>query len=67
MWLADHSWGVKNAERRRTDKSLKYRATTLWAYFMILAGSFITIGGTYGSIVGIINDYAGTSVSRRLL
>jgi hypothetical protein len=28
-----------------------------WSSFMVLAGCLLTIAGTYGSIVGIINSY----------
>lgn len=34
-----------------------------WSYFMILAGTFILIGGTYGSIDSIITTYK-TSAGR---
>ena len=28
-----------------------------WCVFVILGGSFLTVGGTYGSVVGIIDSY----------
>lgn len=62
MWLYDNNWGHRNAEKRQ-NKSFKYRFLVGWNYFVILAGSLITVLGTYGSIVGIINDYAGKSLS----
>ncbi|ORY88583.1 transmembrane amino acid transporter protein-domain-containing protein [Leucosporidium creatinivorum] len=62
MWLSDHNWGARNAERRK-NKSFTYRFLVVWNYFLILGGSFITVAGTYGSIVGIINDYAGKSLT----
>jgi len=34
-----------------------------WSVFVVLAGFFLTIAGTYGSIVGIIEDYEGSGGS----
>lgn len=42
MWLSDHNWGARNAERRK-NKSLQYRFLVVWNYFLIVGGSFITV------------------------
>lgn len=34
-----------------------------WSIFMITAGWFLTIAGTYGSIVGIIDSYKASGGS----
>lgn len=77
MWLYD------NWQLRTTDKSIKYRLLVAWNFFIIIAGSFLCIGGTYvpvfsfrsrwflwlilacryGSILGIIGDFAEGNVS----
>lgn len=28
-----------------------------WSVFVVLAGFFLMVGGTYGSVVGIMEDY----------
>lgn len=48
MWLYDH-W--------RDTRSSKWMFMVGWCAFMIIGGWFLTIAGTYGSIVGIINSY----------
>lgn len=42
MWLYDNSWGARNAEKRQ-NKSFQYRFLVGWNYFIILAGSLITV------------------------
>jgi hypothetical protein len=48
MWLYDN-WS------RRTDRDWKWTTMACWSGFIIVVGTFITIAGTYGSIVGIID------------
>ncbi|KAF2621067.1 hypothetical protein BU25DRAFT_416409 [Macroventuria anomochaeta] len=48
MWLYDH-W--------RDARTGKWMFMVGWCAFMIIGGWFLTIAGTYGSIVGIINSY----------
>jgi hypothetical protein len=48
MWLHDN-WS------RRTDRDWKWTTMACWSGFIIAVGTFITIAGTYGSIVGIID------------
>lgn len=48
MWLYDH-W--------RDARSKKWMFMVGWCAFMIIGGWFLTIAGTYGSVVGIINSY----------
>ncbi|CAG8895309.1 unnamed protein product [Penicillium egyptiacum] len=51
MWLYDNwSKGKKN-------RTTKWVMMVGWCAFIILAGTFLMIGGTYGSIVTIINTY----------
>ena len=51
MWLYDN-WGPGNRE-----KTLGWLLKVAWSVFVILSGFFLTIGGTYGSIVSINNSY----------
>ena len=48
MWLYDH-W--------RDARTGKWMFMVGWCAFMIIGGWFLTIAGTYGSIVGIIDSY----------
>lgn len=57
MWLYDH-WS-----EGKVHKSGKWIVTFCWCIFMLVAGTFLTVAGTYGSIVGIINDYKETGGS----
>ncbi|KAK7210920.1 hypothetical protein V2G26_018098 [Clonostachys chloroleuca] len=50
MWFYDN-W---NSEERGT---LKWTLMASWAAFVIILGVFLTIAGTYGSIVEIIDSY----------
>lgn len=52
MWLFD------NWQHRSTNKTLLYRFLVGWNIWLILAGSFITVAGSYGSIASIISTYA---------
>ncbi|KAL5049419.1 hypothetical protein BDW71DRAFT_175849 [Aspergillus fruticulosus] len=51
MWLYDN-WGSGTS-----GKPLSWWMKFGWSSFMILAGFLLTIAGTYGSIVGIIDSY----------
>ncbi|KAE8141005.1 amino acid transporter [Aspergillus pseudotamarii] len=51
MWLYDN-WGPGKRE-----KSLKWCLGVAWCIFIILTGFFLTIGGTYSSIVSITASY----------
>ncbi|KAH8728865.1 transmembrane amino acid transporter protein-domain-containing protein [Phaeosphaeriaceae sp. PMI808] len=54
MWLYDN-W--------RKTKTGSWYFWAGWSIFMITAGSFLTISGTYGSILGIINSYKASGGS----
>lgn len=54
MWLYDH-W--------RESRTPKWMFMVGWCVFMITAGWFLTIAGTYGSIVGIIDSYKASGGS----
>jgi len=86
MWLYDHAWGHRNAERRR-DRSFCYLFLYCWSYFLLIGGTVITVRlthyiplpsrssltlshllhsqvlGTYGSVSGIIDEYAGQELA----
>ena len=47
MWLYDN-W--------RAQRTTKWKAMVCWSVFVIVAGTFLTVAGTYGSVVAIIND-----------
>lgn len=53
MWLFDNWHKGKNKAQRTT----KWTLMVIWSVFIIVIGTFLMIGGTYGSIVGIINSY----------
>lgn len=49
MWLYDN-WS-------RSKRDWKWTAMVCWCGFVILAGTFLMIAGTYGSVISIIDDY----------
>ncbi|KAJ6096467.1 hypothetical protein N7486_007213 [Penicillium sp. IBT 16267x] len=49
MWLYDN-WS-------RPKRDWKWTAMVCWCIFVILAGTFLMIAGTYGSVISIIDDY----------
>ncbi|EAU37949.1 conserved hypothetical protein [Aspergillus terreus NIH2624] len=57
MWLYDN-WSSGKAR-----KSLWWMAMVAWCAFVVLSGTFLMIGGTYGSIVTIIDSYKKTGGS----
>ncbi|EHA26105.1 hypothetical protein ASPNIDRAFT_140911, partial [Aspergillus niger ATCC 1015] len=57
IWLYDN-WGSGTQE-----KSLKWCLYVAWCVFIILTGFFLTIGGTYASVVTIIESYQKTGGS----
>ncbi|KAE8144557.1 putative amino acid transporter [Aspergillus avenaceus] len=50
MWLYDH-WTHKNYPSER------WYFMVCWSIFVIVVGTFLMVGGTYGSVVGIIDSY----------
>jgi hypothetical protein len=52
MWLYD------NWNRKEGRKSPRWLFMVGWCFFIIVAGTFLMIAGTYGSVVSIINSYA---------
>lgn len=52
MWLHDN-WTDKK------DRDWKWWLMVGWSLFVIAAGSFCMVGGTYGAVIGLINDYSG--------
>ncbi|KAE8154133.1 transmembrane amino acid transporter protein-domain-containing protein [Aspergillus avenaceus] len=53
MWLYDNWTKGKNNVR----KSSKWVFMVCWSSFVILAGCFLMVAGTYGSVVSIIDGY----------
>lgn len=51
MWLYD------NWSKGRDYRTTKWMLMVGWCAFIIVAGTFLMIGGTYGSIVTIIDSY----------
>ncbi|KAJ5601473.1 hypothetical protein N7510_011007 [Penicillium lagena] len=51
MWLYD------NWTQGKVIRTTRWTLMVGWCIFVILAGTFLMIGGTYGSIVSIIDDY----------
>ncbi|KAL4942659.1 hypothetical protein BDV06DRAFT_211630 [Aspergillus oleicola] len=52
MWLFDN-WKKEKGLRERF-----WRLKVTWAGFVVLLGCFLTVAGTYGCVVGIIDSYA---------
>ncbi|SCV67244.1 BQ2448_5890 [Microbotryum intermedium] len=57
MWLYD------NFERRHIDSSWRFRALVTWNVYLIAAGIFVLIAGSYASIKSIIDEYAGKALT----
>ncbi|KAL1642411.1 hypothetical protein SLS58_005485 [Diplodia intermedia] len=51
MWLYDN-WGAG-----RVARSPRWIAMVCWCVFVIAAGTFLMVAGTYGAIMGIMADY----------
>ncbi|KAE8332601.1 transmembrane amino acid transporter protein-domain-containing protein [Aspergillus sergii] len=51
MWLYD------NWSKGKVSKSPKWIFMVCWSGFVILSGTFLMVGGTYGSVVSIIDSY----------
>ncbi|KAF4925883.1 N amino acid transport system protein [Colletotrichum fructicola] len=54
MWLYDN-WNGK--------RTPLWILTFAWVVFVIVMGSFMTVAGSYGAVVGIINDYKASGGS----
>lgn len=57
MWLYDN-WSAFKANR-----TTKLTLMVCWSVFVVVSGTFLMIGGTYGSVVGIINEYKASGGS----
>jgi Mn2+/Fe2+ NRAMP family transporter len=53
MWLYD------NWNKGKDEKSPRWVMMVAWSIFIIIVGTFLTIAGTYGTIVTIIDSYTG--------
>lgn len=49
MWFYDH-W--------KDERTLGWKFGVFWATFVIIIGTFLMVGGTYGSVVGIMDSYS---------
>ncbi|KAJ6126601.1 hypothetical protein N7523_002213 [Penicillium sp. IBT 18751x] len=57
MWLYD------NWSKGKNHRTTMWMLMVAWCVFIILAGTFLMIGGTYGSIVTIIDSYKASGGS----
>lgn len=57
MWFSD------NWSKGKEKKSAKWLAMVGWSIFVIIIGTFLTIAGTYGSIVAIVDSYRASGGS----
>ncbi|KAF5633793.1 neutral amino acid permease [Fusarium tjaetaba] len=57
MWLYD------NWAKGKRDPNMKWYLMVAFSIFVIVSGTFLMIGGTYGSIVGIIDSYKASGGS----
>ena len=55
MWLFD------NWKQEPQNRNLKWMLLASWSIFLIVAGCFITISGTYGAITSIIESLEDSS------
>ena len=53
MWLYD------NGTTGRKELSWRWWLMACWSVFVIVVGCFVMVGGTYGAVIGLINDYSG--------
>ena len=53
MWLYD------NWTPRKEERDWRWWVMVFWSIFVIAAGCFAMVGGTYGAVVGLIADYSG--------
>ncbi|KAJ8114555.1 hypothetical protein OPT61_g3599 [Boeremia exigua] len=51
MWLYDN-WSTSKEQR-----NLRWKAMVGWSAFVIISGTFLMIGGTYGAVLGVIDSY----------
>lgn len=51
MWLYDN-WSIG-----RVDRSPKWIMLVCWSIFVIVAGSYLVVAGTYGSVISIKEAY----------
>lgn len=51
MWLYDN-WNIGKQQ-----KTLHWQLMVAWSVFVIVSGTFLMVGGTYGSVVEIIAAY----------
>lgn len=51
MWLYDN-WSISSEK-----KNLQWKLMVAWSVFVIVSGTFLMIGGTYGSVVEIMAAY----------
>lgn|SRR5688572_3344215 len=57
MWLYDN-WSPEKRER-----NIWWALMVCWSIFVIIAGCVLMVGGTYGSVIGIIDVYKQTGGS----
>jgi len=55
MWLYDN-WNCRGEERGR---DWRWWGMVGWSCFVIAAGCFCMVGGSYGAVVGLVRDYGG--------
>jgi len=54
MWLHDN-WTPRHEER-----DWRWWGMVSWSVFVVVAGCFCMVGGSYGAVVGLIRDYGGS-------
>lgn len=64
MWFYDE-WKCKPVAEASRGRVYRWRALVAWNAFIILAGMFICVAGSYGAIVGIKNQCKNRMRPRR--
>lgn len=57
MWLYDN-W---HKGKDKANRTFTWISMVSWSVFIIVSGTFLTIAGTYGAVVGIIQSYNDSS------
>ena len=58
MWLYDN-WKVSKEKQ-----TIRWKLMVAWSLFVILFGTFLMAGGTYGAVMGIIKSFNETKGTR---
>lgn len=61
MQPAGAQWLYDNWKQEPRNRNFKWMLLAFWSIFLIIGGTFITIAGTYGAVVGIVDSLKDSS------